>query len=215
MKTFIPLSVLVFLFALGMQAGKFYPQEAHAISSDKSLKQVILDERDGQTYGYIQIGNLLWLTENLVYKAPESECYKSLEENCQTYGRLYSYTDSRTACPQGWTLPTPKQWKSLKKAMGSKKADKIIVPGAWESEEFQGANNELQLNVLPGGRKDEFGSPLRESPFGELGISTSYWLDDSEYHWHIRWGKSHIHKHGDISKQGRKFYIRCVKNGRR
>ena len=209
MKALISVSILILFVAVIGQNGKIFSTKAQAAVSNQ--KQIIIDERDGREYGYIKIADLLWLTENLSFKAAQSECYKAEDHNCQTYGRLYSYTDSKTACPAGWMLPTPKQWKSLKKEMGSKKADKIIVPGAWKSEEFQGANNALQLNILPGGRKDELGSPLRESPFGELGISTSYWLEDSEYHWHIRWGKSHIHKHGDISKQGRKFYIRCVR----
>ncbi len=175
----------------------------------------VIDTRDGEIYGYVQIGDLLWLTENLRYLAPDSECYEGIDDNCETYGRLYSFEDSRTACPEGWHLPSPKEWKSLRKVMRSRKADKIIVPGEWEGEEFSGTTNELGLSILPGGRKDEKGPANRESEFGEQGISSSYWLDDGEYHWHIRWGKSHIHKHGDISRQGRKFYIRCVCEGRK
>ncbi len=180
------------------------------IGSDTSQ---IIDPRDGETYGYVQIGDLLWLAENLRYQAPDSECYEEDNTNCERYGRLYSFKDSRTACPEGWHLPTPKEWKSLRKVMRSRKADKIIVPGEWEGEEFSGATNELGLSILPGGRKDEKGPTFSGNEFGEQGISSSYWLDDVEYHWHIRWGKSHIHKHGDISRQGRKFYIRCVCEG--
>lgn len=170
---------------------------------------LIIDSRDGKGYLFIQIGDLYWFKENLKYVSPESECYDSDEENCKKFGRLYSYLDSKTACPQGWHLPTVKEWKSLKKAVGGTEADKIIVPGEWEGEDFEGANNELNLSILPGGRKDEKGPP-RPSKFGEKGISSSYWLDHTQFHWHIRWGKSHVHKHGDIATQGRKFYIRCV-----
>ncbi len=174
------------------------------------LIEQITDPRDGKTYKILKIDELFWFKENLNYEAPQSECYEGLVENCEKYGRLYSYADAQIACPEGWKLPNVKQWKSLRKSMKSRKAAKIIVPGEWQGEEFADASNELGLSVLPGGRKDEYGSPDRPSQFSQKGISSSYWLDDQAYHWHIRWGKSHIHKHGDISQQGRKFYIRCV-----
>ncbi|MFK7923915.1 MAG: FISUMP domain-containing protein [Bacteroidia bacterium] len=170
----------------------------------------IVDQRDGKEYTFLKLGELYWLKENLNYETLKSECYEARPENCAKYGRLYSFDDSKIACPQGWKLPTVSQWKSLRKSMKSAKADKIIVPGEWQGEEFENATNELELSVLPGGRKDEHGPASTADKFTQMGISSSYWLDHQAYHWHIRWGKSHIHKHGDISLQGRKFYIRCV-----
>ena len=173
-------------------------------------ESVIVDARDGNQYNYLKIGELYWLKESLRFKAPESECYKGIEQNSTEYGRLYSYSDSRIACPEGWRLPNPKDWKGLKKRMKSSKADKIIVPGKWEDEKFANASNALGLSILPSGRKDEHGASFRGERFGELGISASFWLDDTELHWHVRWGKSQMHKHGDIRVQGRKFAVRCV-----
>lgn len=215
LKLSILLICIVPLFVIGNQKNRA-KETINVNFSDNLIESEtaqIVDARDGETYGYVQIGNLLWLTENLRYQATESECYEEEEANCEKYGRLYSFESSRTACPEGWHLPSPKEWKSLRKTMKSRKADKIIVPGEWQGEAFNGATNELGLSVLPGGRKDEKGPTFSGNEFGEQGISSSYWLDDGEYHWHIRWGKSHIHKHGDISRQGRKFYIRCVCEG--
>ncbi|MEM6801323.1 MAG: FISUMP domain-containing protein [Bacteroidota bacterium] len=169
-----------------------------------------VDKRDQERYAYIKLGGLYWMKENLRYEAVSSECYKGEAENCEAYGRLYAHSDISTACPEGWRLPTTADWKALKKTIKSKKADRIIAEGIWEGEAFEGANNELGLSILPGGRKDELGPPDRESPFGEMGISASFWLDETEDHWHVRWGKNQVHRHGDISKQGRKFSIRCV-----
>lgn len=170
----------------------------------------IVDSRDGEKYQYVKIGDLFWFKENLKYQTPESECYEGKGFNCEKYGRLYPYKDSGNACPEGWHLPNTKEWQSLRKVMRSRKANKIIAIDEWEGKDYNGATNELGLSILPGGRKDEMGFSTRASKFGEKGISTSYWLNDFKYHWHIRWGKSHIHKHGDIRTQGRKFYIRCV-----
>ena len=195
--------------------GGFYYKNNHAelnvlnevIENNKSE---IVDSRDGKKYQYIQIGDLFWLKENLNYQTPESECYEGKDADCEKYGRLYSYKDSRNACPEGWHLPGRKEWRSLRKVMDSRKANKISATDEWEGKDYSDVTNELGLSILPGGRKDENGAAARENTFGEKGISTSYWLNDAKYHWLIRWGKSQIHKHGDIRTQGRKFYIRCV-----
>lgn len=182
---------------------------AHTFHSPLSATH-FTDTRDGNHYSYIPINNLGWMTENLAYTTSESECYANETGNCEKYGRMYPYTDLTTACPEGWRVPTVDDWKALRKSVGSKKADHWIAPGEWQGEDYTGADNQSGLNILPGGRTDENGGYGHTGRFGEMGISSSFWLDDTEYHWHIRWGKSHIHKHGDIRQQGRKFYLRCV-----
>jgi uncharacterized protein (TIGR02145 family) len=172
-------------------------------------KGTFADARDGQQYPWVQIGNLKWMAQNLNFESPGSECYDNLPENCTKFGRMYPHEDVATACPEGWRIPTPDDWKVIRKAAG-KKADALIAPGEWIGKDFENANNSLGMNILPGGRKDGHGASWRETQFGEMGISASFWLDDPEFHWHIRWGKSQMHKHGPIAQQGRKFSIRCV-----
>ena len=170
------------------------------------------DARDENSYAWVEINGLLWMAENLRYESPGSDCYEDDTRLCQSLGRLYPYSDLAGICPDGWRLPNKSDWKSLKKAMKSSKADKILMPGTWEGKDFAGANNQLGLSVLPAGRKDGNVPEWRESQYGEIGISATFWLDDPgfEEHWHIRWGKSHTHRHGDLRQQKRKFSIRCV-----
>lgn len=179
---------------------------------DAPTEQTFTDERDGKEYAWIEINGLFWMQENLQYQAEAADCYDDDPENCRNWGRLYPFKAIASACPQGWRLPTKSDWKSLKKAMKSSKADAILLPGVWEGEDFGGANNALGLSVLPAGRKDGNTPEWRASQYGEKGISATFWLDDPgfEEHWHIRWGKSHTHRHGDLRQQKRKFSIRCV-----
>ena len=205
---------LIYPAAVGLLLLLFFiPHQAQSNRSNSTImdtSRTLIDERDGQEYPLLQIGGLLWMAQNLNYASPHSECYEGQDSLCQQYGRMYDYEESRKICPGHWRLPSPKDWKQLKKAVGSGSADRLVVPGVWEDEAFNGANNALGMNILPGGRIDEHGSYAGPGRYGERGLSSSFWLADEHLHWHIRWGKSQMHQHGQLAEQGRKFYVRCV-----
>lgn len=57
------------------------------------------------------------MAENLNYASKGSRCYDDLQSNCDKYGRLYSWEDSKNVCPDGWHLPSIDEFKTLKETV--------------------------------------------------------------------------------------------------
>ena len=97
---------------------------------------------DGNVYETVQIGDQLWMAENLKVthynNGDEIPTVISNEEwltlnsgafsdylnnpaNSETYGRLYNFwvgIDSRSVCPEGWHIPSNDEWNSLTNYLG-------------------------------------------------------------------------------------------------
>ena len=78
-----------------------------------SFSNTLTDSRDGQVYRTVTIGGQIWMAENLNYAMDGSYCYDDDPANCAKYGRLYTWSVSKTACPTGWHLPTKDDWWTL------------------------------------------------------------------------------------------------------
>jgi uncharacterized protein (TIGR02145 family) len=77
-----------------------------------------IDTRDGQTYLYTRIGNYDWMTQNLNWAGADTgRSYKNESEYDIIFGRLYSWNEATTACPDGWDLPDTVAWNDLGKTL--------------------------------------------------------------------------------------------------
>ncbi|GBU21815.1 hypothetical protein R80B4_01715 [Fibrobacteres bacterium R8-0-B4] len=60
-----------------------------------------------------------WMTENLNILTAGSWCYGDRPDNCEKYGRMYTWAAAKTACQSiGMRLPTREEWGALAIAAG-------------------------------------------------------------------------------------------------
>src|SRR6266542_6374250 len=81
------------------------------------LHDSVLVDNDGNRYSVkILRDNNLWMTANLKLNIPGSYCYENTEENCERYGRLYTWESAKKGCSllgDGWRLPAKDEWQRL------------------------------------------------------------------------------------------------------
>ena len=128
----VPDSLGTFDFTIGVYADGYYNRfiygsftvinptlqggalSGHGIAPDDAKIQAA----DGQEYYYSRIGSLNWFRQNLRKK----DTGTSYMNNCKVldglFGRYYTWEEARTACPEGWRLPTENDWANLAQALG-------------------------------------------------------------------------------------------------
>ena len=198
----------------------------HAYGSNSSYEPVdcnrfgaFTDTRDGQTYKTSKIGNMVWMSENLNYKTPDSYCASNKEsENCGVYGRLYTWNAAKTACHEGWHLPSRNEFESLIAAVGGKKEAGIMLKSTtgWGREDLNGIDA-YGFSALPagagGGNSSYFVDPFE---FGRIAVFWSdTWADEPNGGYSYRMYLD-FPDYGDVflgeSSKDNLASVRCVKD---
>lgn len=143
----------------------------------------LYDERDGQTYKTVKIGEQWWMAENLKFKDADStrlKCQNDNNENCEMYGYLYSRKAALQDCPLGWRLPMGEDFLQLRDFVSENKDKGKRIGqslrsqnGGWNTTAIGAGVDAFGMNILSGGGYDGI--------YGFYAISKNalFWQGDS------------------------------------
>ena len=196
------------------------------------------DSRDGQVYKTVKIGNQVWMAQNLNYFTPDmsyrASCHGGDSLHCGVAGRLYTWAVAMDSiksakdgyacgdgkmcpftenyqgiCPDGWRLPTEKEWNTLLTTVGGKEvAGKVLKSRVGWNNNGNGTD-EFGFSALPAG--DEFDGT---GSYRNDGLGTSFW-SVTEYY---SVGAQTLYlQYNDVVKVSydlkvRSLSIRCIEN---
>jgi len=126
-------------------------------------ENTLVDERDGQSYKTIKVGESIWMARNLNFETEGSTWYENKKKYANKHGRLYTWEEAKTVCPSGWRLPSDEDWTALINAYGGS----------------ENAGLELKADGTSG--FDVFFSGFRDSvgTYYDLGNDANFWTSTS------------------------------------
>ena len=141
------------------------------------------DSRDGQSYGTVKIGEQTWMAENLNFETANSFCPEDDSRNCKRLGRLYSWAEAASVCPEGWRMPTKADFEKLiaemlKGGVASSKGDAGAALKAKDGWFKKGNGSDvLGFKALPAGYRGADGK------FDGIGGYAYFWsaTEDEEF----------------------------------
>ena len=157
----------------------------------------------------VTIGKKVWMAKNLNIETDGSWCYDSKPENCEKYGRLYTWEAAQNACPTGWHLPSKEEFDALIEFAGG--ADALKTKFGWKKGNGLDAYG---FSALPAGSY----SSIRKE-FMNLGYRSDFWTSSPQgslfsfifgigYYLHINDEQAFTNR----SSRSDGFSVRCIKD---
>lgn len=162
------------------------------------------DSRNHITYGTVKIGSQVWLSENLNYSMDGSYCFDDDSENCEIFGRLYTWDAAMKACPEGWRLPSDDDFYTLQKFAGGLDAGLQLKSTSWFG------NDTYNFSVISTGYRNT------SSRYVDLGKYAFFWTSTENQYNHEQAGDFRFEKnssmHGSFKDDKiNGFSVRCIK----
>jgi uncharacterized protein (TIGR02145 family) len=206
---------------------------------EKEGKQEQIRDIEGNSYNTVQIGEQLWMAENLKttqYKdgspiplvenydewanltLPAYCWYNNDSLNADNFGALYNWhvVESEKLCPEGWHVPSDEEWIALEVVLGGAGlaggAMKEEGTTFWKTPNLE-ASNTSGFAARPGGYRSYNGT-------FNLKRTSGYWWSTTQKSWYgsppkvlyryLRYDDVALPRH--IAEETNGFSVRCVKN---
>ena len=184
-------------------------------SKPKGSGETFTDERDGKVYGFVKIGDQVWMAENLNYESADSFCRDTIT-NCAKFGRYYLQSDvAQGVCPKGWHLPDTTEWKTLFSAVGGQSTAALALKSTTGWKDFYdfgelahlgNGNDSYGFSVLPAGYKDYV------NMVQNVGVSADFWTScENSPLVNFSYASDEIFWSG-LANKSLGFSVRCLKD---
>jgi len=110
---------------------KFCCECGSVVGAEASMFGEFIDSRDGTRYRTVKMGSQIWMAENLNYGGKNGDLGKSCDNG---YCRVYDWVAAKSACPEGWHLPSFREWYEFLSSVG------VSEKGHWWSAEEDSAD---------------------------------------------------------------------------
>lgn len=173
------------------------------------------DFRENKKYKWIKIGQQIWMAENLAFNAKKSWAYDNNTKYIKDYGFLYDWISAQEACPQGWHIPTEKEWNQLIVFLGgdNKASEKIRERGFlhWVDGYYYRpiATNESGFTARPGGQRNDKGEFITIGTYANFWSSTETNVSEGVCFW-LGYMGDYLSK--DTRAKSFGLSVRCVKD---
>lgn len=175
-------------------------------SDENMTNATIVDSRDFQTYRTVMMPDgKLWLAENLRFSAKSSWCYDNLTKNCEKYGRLYDWQTAKSACPNGWHLPSGEEFETLLEMVGGDEEERSLNLRA---PSWDGGLDKYVFSALPAGYYDG-----DNKEFYNLGRRAYFWSSTEDFDnraYYLTVGGDYLTVDGDYKTRGNS--VRCLQD---
>ncbi|HBX52659.1 MAG: hypothetical protein A2275_15300 [Bacteroidetes bacterium RIFOXYA12_FULL_35_11] len=170
----------------------------------------ISDPRDNHSYQYQQIGDKVWLKENISLETTSGSYFYNNDAIYSEYGRLYDFETAKSVCPQGWHIPSEEEWMRTINYLGGTTVagGKMREQGTshWNVNPTE-TDNSSSFTALAGGLKTN-------TNFINIGYEASFWSStegaSSATYFSIDHIDSDIQKKFTFKSYG--MSVRCVKD---
>ena len=180
-------------------------------SSSSIVKGSLVDERDGQIYKTVTIGNQTWMAENLNFETDNSYCYNDTASYCAKYGRLYTWTATKKLCPNSWHLPDTTEWNALFINVGgmSWAGEKLKSASGW-ADNGNGVDA-YGFSALPAGNR-YYNIPSLSIKIGTRAFFWSSIENDGDNAYSIIFDDVNSSTVLNISEKVNAYSVRCIKD---
>lgn len=163
------------------------------------------------TYQTFRLGQIIWFSENLNESITNSWCYNDALNNCNLYGRLYTWDAAKKACESlgdGWRLPTDQEWRDLANNFGGYSYSDTVEgdPQKAYNAMIEGGTSAFQAKLA--------GRRMGDGSYNRLGSYAYYWSSTASgaeaVRFYLDQSTRNVDRgHDDVN---RAYSCRCVKD---